>query len=223
MNPQVWLTHQIQWSPKVCSLTTRTFHVNNQKSFILNDQKHSLTFPMLGTSSIKTNRNLTTDRTERPNSCDTGSHQLHLDPDKQSSLTVLVYNRLKMGGSVQWAFSTSTILVREKIKKPEQQASSTHFMWRLLKALFFDQITIIWPIKPTNYMFYLLFPECKQLGDNYSNGSIDMKRKEKNLLSLLFIEDTYQSVWNCIWENFHRNLVSPDRAETAKGNAGQIY
>lgn len=75
-----------------------------------------------------------------------------------------------MGESVQLAFSTCTVLFGEKIKKPEQQASSTHFMWRLLKALFFDQITIIWSIKPTEKMFYLLFPESKQLGDNYSTA-----------------------------------------------------
>lgn len=37
-----------------------------------------------------------------------------------------------MGEPVKEAFSTCTVLFREKIK-PEQQASSTHFMWRLPK------------------------------------------------------------------------------------------
>lgn len=50
-----------------------------------------------------------------------------------------------------------------------------------------------------------------------------MEKKNKILSSLLFIEDKYQSVWNCVKENFHRNLVSPERAEMANGNAGQIY
>lgn len=39
-------------------------------------------------------------------------------------------------------------------------------------------------------MFHLLFPACKQVGANYSNGSTEMTRKEKkNLPSLLFTED----------------------------------
>lgn len=87
-----------------------------------------------------------------------------------------------MGESVQLAFFTCTVLFGEKIKMPEQQASSTRFIWRLLKAFFFEQITIIWSIKPKAKMFYLLLPESKQLGDNYSNGSIDTKRKKKSSL-----------------------------------------
>lgn len=53
------------------------------------------------------------------------------------------------------------MLFRGKMKKPEQQASSTYFMRRLLKALFFDRKSIIWSIKPTDKMFYLLLPECR--------------------------------------------------------------
>lgn len=75
------------------------------------------------------------------------------------------------------------MLLGEKIKKPEKQGSSTHFTWRLPKALFFDQMTTIWSIKPTDKMSYLLFPECKQLGDNYSNSSIDMKEKKSSLFN----------------------------------------
>lgn len=74
----------------------------------------------------------------------------------------------------------------ENIKKPERQARSIHFIWRLLKSLFFDQMTLTWSKKSTDKKFYLLCSEHKHL-KCYSSGPI--KKIQKYLPSSLLSED----------------------------------
>lgn len=111
----------------------------------------------------------------------------------------------------------------EKSRKPESQARSTHFVWRLLKSLLFDQMTVIWSIKPTDKMFYLLSSEHKHLKRLLLQW-FPKQEMTKSIFPLhVLLRTCYQSVWNCLGENIHRNLVSPERAEKAKGSTGQSY
>lgn len=77
----------------------------------------------------------------------------------------------------------------EKIKKPERQARSTHFIQRLLKSLFFDQNTLIWTKKPTDKMFCLLSCEHKHLKCQLFQWLHKERNDKKYLPSSLFIED----------------------------------